>query len=292
MKRRSFLTTAIATVSIPNAHSKKARAIKKSLKYGMIAGGTTILEKFRIAKDAGFDGVEFDVPTEMSKAELIAAREETGLLIPGLVCPGPGQAMTSSNPDTRTKAVSDFTRALHDCRDYGGTTVLLYPGIVNKQTSHAQAFARLVECVRQLVPVAKETGVKIALENVWNHIFLTPLEATAFLDEIAAPAQVGWYLDIGNLIAFGWPEHWIHQLGGERIFKVDIKEYSRKLQREQGSYKGFHVPLLEGDCDWPTVMKSLDEVNYQGGWFAAEVHGGNATRLAEISTKLDQIIAL
>ncbi|MDB4673875.1 sugar phosphate isomerase/epimerase, partial [Verrucomicrobiales bacterium] len=194
--------------------------------------------------------------------------------------------------DVRTKAIADFTQALHDCKEYGGTTVLLYPGVVNKGTRYGDAYDRLLDCVKQLVPAARETGIKIALENVWNNIFLTPLEASEFLDDVNAPGEVGWYLDIGNLVAFGWPEHWIHHLGGDRIFKVDVKEYSRKRQREEGSWKGFQVPLLEGDCDWPTVMKALDEVGYQGGWFAAEVRGGNAKRLAEINNKLDQIIAL
>ena len=51
-------------------------------------------------------------------------------------------------------------------------------------------------------------------------------------------------------IAYGWPEHWIRTLG-KRIYKLDIKEFSRAKSDKEGLRKGFQVELLEGDCDWP-----------------------------------------
>ena len=50
------------------------------------------------------------------------------------------------------------------------------------------------------------------------------------------------------------------------------------------------VELMEGDCDWPSVMKALREVGYSG-YINAEVKGGKRDRLAKIAALMDKIIA-
>ena len=102
--------------------------------------------------------------------------------------------------------------------------------------------------------------------------------------------MIGWYFDVGNIVRYGWPEHWIRILG-DRILKLDIKEYSRKKQQDEGIWKGFDVKLNEGDCNWPEVMKALNEINYKGGWGSAEVPGGDRARLKDISERMDQIFS-
>lgn len=56
--------------------------IKISLKYGMVKEDMSILEKFQMLKDIGFDGVEMDSPNNLDNEEIIAAKKETGLEIP------------------------------------------------------------------------------------------------------------------------------------------------------------------------------------------------------------------
>jgi hexulose-6-phosphate isomerase len=104
-----------------------------------------------------------------------------------------------------------------------------------------------------------------------------------------------WHFDIGNVIFMGWPEQWIRILG-KRIHKLHIKEYSRKRMNERGLAAGFAVEYLEGDDDWPAVMKALDDIGYRG-WATAEPPWhppgvDNLTRLNQISEKMDQIFAL
>lgn len=178
--------------------------------------------------------------------------------------------------------------ALQDTKDYGGTTVLLVPGVVNEKISYQDAYERSQKEIKKLIPLAKETGVRIALENVWNNFLLSPLEAARYVDELKSD-YVGWYMDVGNVVRFGWPEQWIKILG-HRILKVDAKGYSRKLQNKKGPWEGFNVKINDGDCNWPVVMKALEEVKYSGGWISAEVEGGNRKRLEEISLELDKAI--
>ena len=83
--------------------------------------------------------------------------------------------------------------------------------------------------------------MQIGLENVWNNFILSPVEAMRFIDEINHPL-IGWYFDIGNVLRYGWPEHWIATLNS-RIKKLHIKEFSRELMNKEGLWAGFKVAL-------------------------------------------------
>jgi hexulose-6-phosphate isomerase len=168
--------------------------------------------------------------------------------------------------------------------------VLLVPAVVNKEVSYDDAYTRSQAEIRKAVPLAEELGVRIAIENVWNQFLLSPLEAARYVDEFNSPA-VGWHFDVGNIINYGWPEQWVRILG-KRIQKLHIKEFSRKRRDKEGLWKGFDVPLLEGDDDWPAVMKALDEVGY-AGWAMTEQPGGDSPEgLADLATRFGKILAL
>lgn len=261
--------------------------IKKSLKFGMIKEDLSVLEKFKLVKSLGFDGVEMDSPNNLDNAEIIAARDETGLKIPGVVNSVHWKSpLSDPDPAVRAKCAESMKTAFLDCKAYGGSTVLLVPAVVNKKVSYGDAYQRSQEEIRKLLPIAKETGIKIAIENVWNNFLISPLEAARYIDEFDNP-MIGWYFDVGNIVRYGWPEHWIQALGG-RIIKVDIKEYSRKKQSNEGIWEGFKVELTEGDCDWAAVNAALKSVGYQG-WGSAEVPGGDRERLARISELMDKL---
>lgn len=264
--------------------------IKKSLKYGMVEENLPLLEKFKLLKSLGFDGIELDSPNELDQKEILNARDKSGLLLPGVVCSAHWKMpLSDPNPEVRQVCHEAMKQALKDCKAYGGTTVLLVPAVVNAKVPYEDAYKRSQEEIRKLIPTAEETGIKIALENVWNNFLLSPVEAARFVDEINHPL-VGWYFDVGNILRYGWPAHWIQTLG-PRIMKIDIKEYSLKKQSDEGLWKGFQVELMEGDCNWPAVLSALREVGYQG-WGSAEIPGGNRDRLRSISTLMDRIYAL
>ena len=292
--RRQFLqTTAIALTTakpIAFAASGKLR-LRKSLKHGMIKGARSIAEKFALAKQAGFDGIEFDGPIPPGHHDQFKdSSAATGLVVPGLVAGAAGRMMGLADESERKRGIDRFAQALRDAKTLGGNTVLLYPGIVNEKYQYDVVYERLQQAITQLIPVSRETGVKIAIENVWNNIFISPLEARDFVDSFKSP-QVGWYFDVGNVVRFGWPEHWIRILR-HRILKLDIKEYSRQLQNNEGLWKGFSAKLGEGSVEWSEVMKALREINYRGGWGSAEVAGGDMERLRDISRRMDHVFAM
>jgi len=300
MKRKDFLklTAGITAGSffmpeiIANASSTPSGklSIKKSLKFGMVKEDLSVLDKFKLLKDLGFDGVELDSPNDLKKSEILDARDKTGLLIPGTVNSYHWKhPISDPDPNVRQKCVDSMKMALRDTKEYGGNTVLLVAGVVNEKVSYDEAYQRSQAEIRKLLPIAEETGVKIAIENVWNNFLISPMEAARYIDEFESE-MIGWYFDVGNIVRYGWPEQWIKILR-DRILKLDIKEYSRKKQGEEGIWKGFDVKLGDGDCNWPAVMKALEEINYQGGWGSAEVPGGDRQRLLEISERMDKIFS-
>ncbi len=258
---------------------------KKAIMYGTLKGEMPVLEKLKLIKEAGFDGVE--MMSGMDQTEVLKARDATGLEIPS-VCDSVHWAKTLSDPNPTARAVGleGLKTALRDCKAYGGSSVLLVPAVVDKHVSYADAYTRSQAEIRKAVPLAEELGVKIAIENVWNQFLLSPLEAVRYVDEFNSPA-VGWHFDIGNVINTGWPEQWIRILG-PRIQKLHIKEYSRKKRDAEGLWKGFAVEYLEGDNDWPAIVKALDEVGYQG-WAIAEPAWWPEN--VELKARLPQIVA-
>jgi len=95
---------------------------------------------------------------------------------------------------------------------------------------------------------------------------------------------------VGNVIHYGWPEQWIRVLAN-RIQKLHIKEYSRKKRDNQGLWKGFDVPFLEGDDNWAAVMKALDEIGYNGWGIAEQPGGDSAEGLKSLSDGMAKIFA-
>jgi hexulose-6-phosphate isomerase len=294
--RRQFLaaTGALAVAAIADQAPEAAaapqpeRRFKKAVKLSMVGGDAPLVEKFTMLREIGFEGIDMDRPAD--HAEVRRAQEASGLVVHGVVDYVHWKEPLS-HPDSRVRAagLEGLKTALRDAKTYGGSTVLLVVGVVNKEISYADAYRRTQDEIRKALPLAAELGIKIAFENVWNMFLLSPLEFARYIDEFDSP-WVGAYFDVGNVVNYGWPEQWIQTLG-KRILKLDIKEFSRALRDKQGPYAGFKAELGEGDCDWPAVLDSLEKVGYSG-WATAEVTGGERDRLAEISRRMDRILKL
>jgi hexulose-6-phosphate isomerase len=253
----------------------------------MVEGDYTTLETFRLLKEIGFDGVELNSPNDLSREDVLAARDETGLPIHGVVdAVHWDKPLSHPDPSVREEGVDGLRQALADAEAYGASTVLLVPAVVDKQVPYDAAYERSQSEIRKVLPDAERRGVRIALENVWNNFLLSPLEFARYIDAFDSP-WIGAYFDIGNIANFGWPDQWIRILG-DRILKLDVKGYSRAVRDERGPWEGF-VDIGQGDIDWAAVTKALDDISYDG-WATAEVPGGKPDRLRAIARQMDQVL--
>ena len=300
--RRQFLSTAAATAgalaatqatanSTVNAdgleikHTTKPRKLLKTLKIGMVKGdGMT--NRFKVAKAAGFDGIELDSPG-FNVDEIKKAIAETGLPVDGSVCSTHWQIThTSPNAETRAKALRDLQKALRDTHAVGGHTVLLVVGL-GDDGPESEIWPRSIENIRLALPLCAELGIAIAIENVWNKFLYQhdgPNNQTAdkfvkYVDELNSP-WVGMQFDIGNHWKYGDPATWIRALG-RRVIKLDIKGFSRE--------KNNWADITEDDLPWADVRKALDDIGFDG-WVAAEVGGGDVERLTKIAKQIDKAL--
>ena len=284
--RRRFLRNAASAGLVAAASSHLAsgtagtvtenspRRIRKAVKYHMINEDLTVLDKFKLLADLGFQGTEIHVTTEIDRKEVRHAIDATGVLVHGF--------LNSTRPDLKS--------AIDNAKFYGGTSVLVVAGKVDKEHPYDTVYRQQQQRIKAALPYAVEQGIQLLVENVWNNFLLSPLEMARFIDELQSPA-VGVYFDVGNVVRFGWPDQWIRILG-ERIVKLDIKEYSRQKQLHEGLRKGFDVKIGEGDCDWPAVRQALADIGYTTGWATAEVSGGDRQRLADIAQRMDKVLDL
>ncbi|NMA94976.1 MAG: sugar phosphate isomerase/epimerase [Clostridiales bacterium] len=246
--------------------------MKKGINVWSFGGELSAREYVEIAKDAGYDGVEFAL-AESGPVSLDSSDEdikEVGRIAEGEGIETPSVAsglywdypITSSDEKTRMKARDIVRRQLEVAAILGADTILVVPGLVgadfipgSEVMEYDRAYDLSLEAFLELKDDAEKIGVNIGLENVWNKFLLSPLEMRDFVDKIDG-SHVGVYFDVGNVVYTGYPEHWIKILG-DRIKKVHVKDFRTSV----GNINGF-VDLLSGDVNYPAVVKALEEIGY------------------------------
>ncbi len=293
--RRHFLqslsSTAFLAASGLSAQesAKPLRKLRKAIMGGTLGIKGTLIEKYTAAKTAGYEGVE--PAGGMNQQEVLDALGQSGLQAASVCCHTHWkQTLTHNDPAVREQGLQGVLQTLRDAKAYSAGSILVVPGVCNEEVPYDLAWERSIAELKKAVPLAKELGVKISIENVWNNFILSPLEAVRYLDEIGDPI-VGWHFDIGNVLRYGWPEQWIKVLG-KRINRIHVKEYSTKKMKDEGVWKGFDCDLTEGDNNWPAIMKALDAAGYTG-WAISEQRGGiNPGGLKTLTERMDKIFAM
>jgi L-ribulose-5-phosphate 3-epimerase len=265
-------------------------------------------------KDAGFDGVEGGVvgPQEAERCRGIA--EKIGIKIHSVIR---GWAEFNSPDKSKVDATFAVTEnALRTAQGYGADAVLLVPcriggmaipaprefqiefdektGRLTKVVAGDNAmYAKYIEAhnyaadasrehVRRLLPLAEKTGVSIALENVWNDLWVQPAIFKHFVASFQSP-WVRAYFDIGNHVKYAPPEDWIRALGG-LLVKCHVKDFRLNPADPKGS--GSFVNIREGSVRWPAVRAALEDVGYNG---FMTIEGGTLS-MTEHAKRLDLII--
>src|SRR5881396_1371422 len=294
MNRRSFLKIAAASAAaaavLPSASAASKRNLRKAIMYSTIGAKGSVLEKYRVMKEAGFEGVE--PMGGMNRDEVLAAFKETGLKAASVCC-HTHWAKPLSAPDEATRKIGfdGLVQSLQDAKAYGASSVLLVPGVARDGVTYQQCFERSIVQIKKAIPVARQAGVKIAIENVGNNFIMSPEQAIEYLDAINSE-WVGWHFDIGNAGRVGPAERWI-QVIGKRIHRIHVKDYSAK-PADPAARGNTRPKLLDGDTNWPAVMKALDNAGYTG-WAISEQPGNQAADVEtarDLAQRMDRIFAL
>ncbi len=311
LNRRAFVATGASLLAL--RASRAQEPFKYALKKAVIVGRPTV-ENLKPIKDAGFDGVETNAilpPDEAARSREAAA--QVGVSIHSVL--RGWASFNSAKPEEVAASWQQSADALRAAKAYGADAVLLVPcrigGMAMPQpwefkvkfdpatghltqvvdgdnapyqdylAAHDHAWDTSLAQLKKLAAVADETGVVIAVENVWNNLFVDPYHFAAFIDAVGHPL-VQVYFDLGNQVKYGPTPDWVRILG-RRIAKCHVKDFKLKEDGHGGSF----VNIRDGSNDWPAIRRALDAIGY-GGWMTIE--GGNLS-LAEHSQRLGEIIA-
>ena len=258
--------------------------LKKSLYYSMLPKDMSVMEKFSVARRVGFEGVE--IPTlddSGSRSEFKEAAEASGIKLHSIMNQAHwGNPLSSADPSVVRKSIEGMEKSIHTAKAVGADVVLLVPAVVNAETSYKDAYERSQRNIRELLPMAQDLKVIIAVENVWNKFLLSPLEFARYVEEFDSP-YLRAYFDVGNIVLYGFPQDWIRTLG-DLIARIHIKGFDA---RNLGSP---WVNLGDGTVPWLEVRKAFSDINYNG-FINAELAGGDPGYLRDVSIRMDKIIA-
>lgn len=245
--------------------------MKKSVNLWILPGNVKFEDGLKMLKDAGFEGVEVNTSeggilnlnskeSEVKKVGDIIRKN--GLEIASLLI---GQfwkyPLSSNDKKTREKGEELLERGIKIANWLGTDAILVVPGVVaplsgeGEITSYDIAYKNSQESIKKYVELAEKNNVYICVENVWNKFLLSPLEMKSYVEEIGSE-YVKVYFDVGNILIIGFPEMWIRILG-KLIKRIHLKDFKLSV----GNINGF-CDLLEGDVNWPEVIKALKEIGY------------------------------
>ncbi|MEM8783837.1 MAG: sugar phosphate isomerase/epimerase family protein [Planctomycetota bacterium] len=227
------------------------------------------------AKSLGFEALELSIADAgvlhvgSTQAECEAIRRQidaSGLHVATVACGlSWGMNPVSDDAKVREESLAAMAAALQRTAWLGCEALLYVPGIVgcpfvpDQKVRYDVAVERCRENVQRLLKTAESVGVDLCLENVWNGMFLSPVELRDFVDGFASD-RVGVYFDVGNALGYHQhPPHWIELLG-PRIKRVHVKDFKHDFDW-QGKYD--FCRLGQGDVPWPETIAALRAVGYE-----------------------------
>ena len=256
----------------------------------IILGNMSLADTLSLCQDAGYDAVELtfneskDTDINMSDAELRgiaetckAAGVDIGSITAGYADRG---NLLSLDATEREKGARSLARGIEVAGALGVGGILLHPGQLTVAGTYQQVWDNLVGILKELAPSAEAHHVAVGLENVWNKFLLSPKEMREIVDEIGSD-WVGTYLDTANMMAYGYPEHWIRELRS-RIKRVHFKDFSRGVHQ--------FVNLLDGDTDWPAVMEAFRAIGYDG--YVIHEVGGDREAQIDLAQRMRKIVTM
>lgn len=257
--------------------------IKKGLVFSMLPSSLSYPERFKLAREVGFEVVQAPTTPDKHEAEEIKkAADGANIRIDSVMNMDHWKyPLSSGDAAVVAKCVEGMRTSLHNAKLWGSDAVLLVPAVVNPQTSYQEAWTRSQKEIRKLIPMAAELKVVIAVEEVWNKFLLSPLEMNKYIEEFQSPWIKAWF-DVGNVVLYGYPQDWIRTLG-KSIYKVHLKDFKRK---DSGNA---WVNLGDGDVDWAAVRQAFAETGYAGSAIA-ELESGDEAYLRDVSKRIDRLL--
>ncbi len=247
-------------------------------------------EGFRVLREAGFDGVDFNIVDEalpgskIGRGELDSiydksdeeifeyfrpykeAAEKYGVSFCQAHAPFP--SWIKGKPETNEYMIHVFEKCLMVCNYVGCPYLIVHPffAAYNDTLLPEDEWKLNIESYSRLIPAIKKYGVTVCLENmftasrrkVYAAICQNPDEANRYIDtlnEIAGEKCFAFCLDTGHALLVGNDIYTVIRKLGHRIETLHI--------HDNDAWDDQHIAPYMGRLDWNRFIKGLKEIGYQ-----------------------------
>jgi len=232
-----------------------------------------LFEGIRLLMDAGYPALDltmfanneylWDTDMKPTAQKLRAMADERGVVF------NQAHAPFGGGYDHYTQKLLPLMPRVFEFASYLGIKqVVVHPLQKGRYYGHeAELFEMNREFYASLAPLAENTGVRVAMENMWqNHpvthricddVAAPPEELAAYYDAQNRPDLFTVCLDIGHVALCGRePQDAIRTIGHDRLGALHVHDVSY--------ISDDHTLPGMGRINWEAVLEALADIDYQG----------------------------
>ena len=240
------------------------------------------------ARDEGFTHLEIpttSLPTDPDDADRVVAYARARGFTLSIHAPFGKTNITSPDPEIRAWSVARVADALRFAARHSIDLVAVHPGRlggVEGEPSAEKNLALMTETLRQLAALAREGGVRIALENMEarpNEIVHSVKELNCFAPLAAENPFFGVTMDFSHYLTLG--------VGLPDLSKLELPLFDVHLSQTVEGKPHFTLEREDGVADLARIVSDLRAYGY-GGPIVLEVREGHAASrkiLSEVMKK-------
>lgn len=165
--------------------------------------------------------------------------------------------LVDADPLARATRVALLETAVRVADDLGAHAVHCFSGVLPPGSSASDGFKRLTGAMEQLLDLAGDRGVHLAVEPEPGHLLSDLAGFHQLREELGDPPELGLTLDIGHCQCLEpLPPHACVSANAPWLRHVQIEDMRRGVHE--------HLPFGEGEIDFPPVISALRRSGYQG----------------------------
>jgi sugar phosphate isomerase/epimerase len=205
-----------------------------------------IKERYRLIKEAGFDGVllwwsEFLDRNDYRNGPQIV--REAGLFIENIHTPFQVQNKLWLDNLDGEAATNCYLQCIADCAEFEIPTMVVH---LPDEDNPYNALG--LDRIKRIAEKAEQLGVNVAMENLWN---LTNL---SYVLQQVDSQRIGFCYDCAHHNRY-YPDNDLLSIYGSRLMALHLHDNYENAR---------HRLLFDGTIDWATTMKRITETNYSG----------------------------
>lgn len=247
-----------------------------SLRFGYGLNGFTdhrLEDALALLADLGYDGVALtldhahldpfadDLPARTARVAALLARHRLGVVVETgaryVLDPRRKHEPTLVSESGRERRIDLLQRAIRVAAEVGSPAVSFWSGIAPPGVPREELWSRVEACATTLLPVAEAHGVDLALEPEPGMFVERISDVVELRRRLGDPDRLRLTVDVGHLRCTEDADPAACVLGaGDLLANVQIDDMRRGVHE--------HLPLGEGEVDFPPVLAALAAVEFDG----------------------------